>query len=207
MRYILYGDKDSGAFCVEAALAEVFADYEFKLVSLERQEQRHPEFLALNPAGKIPALALPTGELVTESAALLLTIADRHPGATLLPAAGSAARALAYRWTVFMASEIYPMVEIVDYPERFAPRGASAESLKEHARDRIRERLLIVERAIAGPWLLAGGFCIADIYLAMFCRWSIGGEWRDTHLPKINELAKAVAARPRIAPVWQRHFG
>ena len=53
-----------------------------------------------------------------------------------------------------MAGEIYPIVEIVDYPERFVPDGAAAEALRAKARDRIRERILIIERMIRGPFLL-----------------------------------------------------
>ena len=109
---------------MEAALAEAGAPYEFHSVSLEKNEQKEPAFLAINPSGKIPALKLPEGEILTESAAILLTIADHFPNARLLPPQASAARAQAYRWLAFMASEIYPMVEITDYPERFAPEGA-----------------------------------------------------------------------------------
>jgi glutathione S-transferase len=105
-----------------------------------------------------------------------------------------------------MASEIYPMVEIVDYPERFTPEGADKEIVRTTARDRIRERFLIIEKAIAEPWLLPTGFSAADIYAAMFSRWSLGKDWRDSNLPKVNALAKAVSERPRLAPVWQKHF-
>ena len=207
MTYTIFGDKGSGAFSAEAVLAEAGAPYEFYPVSLEKHEQKQPEFLAINPSGKIPALRLPEGEVITESAAILLTIADHFPNARLLPPQAGAARAQAYRWLAFMASEIYPMVEIVDYPERFAPQGESADALRLKARDRVRERILIVERMTAGPWFLAEGFSVLDIYAAMFSRWSIGRDWRDAHLPKLNALAKALAARPAIAPVWERHFG
>lgn len=206
MTYILYGDKRSGAFAVEAALAETGAPYEFRTVSLEKEEQRQPAFLAINPSGKMPALRLPTGEIVTESAALLLTIADRHPDAALLPQAGSSARAECYRWLAFMASEIYPMVEIVDYPERFAPKGEQSNALRIKARDRIRERFLIVEKAIAGPWLLPTGFSAADIYIAMFSRWSIGKDWRDANLRKVDALAKVLSERQKAGAVYKRHY-
>ena len=205
MTYILYGDRRSGAFSVECALAEADAPYEFKVISLEKNEQKSPEFLAINPSGKMPALKLPSGEIVTESAGLLLTIADLHPATKLLPPPGTAARAQCYRWLAFMASEIYPMVEIVDYPERFAP--GAPEALKAKAVDRIRERILIVEKAIAGPWMLETGFSLADIYAVMFSRWSIGKEWRQQNLTKIRELARQLSARPKIAPVWAKHFG
>ena len=206
MTYILYGDKRSGAFSVEAALAEAGVPYKFEVVSLEKNEQKAPSFLAINPSGKMPALRFPTGEVVTESAGLLLTVADLHPEAGLLPKSGTPERAQAYRWITFMASEIYPMVEIVDYPERFAPEGEPAKALREKARDRIRERFFIIEKAIAGPWLLASGFSAADIYAAMFSRWSMGKEWRDANLPKVCALAKALSERPKAGPVYKRHY-
>ena len=209
MTYILYGDKGSGAFSAEAVLAEAGAPYEFNLISLDKNEQREPAFLAINPSGKMPALRLPEGPIVTESLAILMTLADHFPNARLLPPQGGPARTQAYRWLAFMASEIYPMVEISDYPERFVTNG-DAEALRQKARERIRERLLIVERMCDGPWFLASGFSIVDIYAAMFSRWrgSIGKEWlKEGHIPKLDALARAVAQRPAIAPVWKRHFG
>ncbi|HEY6578678.1 MAG TPA: glutathione S-transferase family protein [Rhizomicrobium sp.] len=206
MTWCIFGDKGSGAFAAEAALAEAGADYQFRQVSLKGDEQRKPEFLAINPSGKIPALQAPEGGILTETLAMLLTIAERYPAADLLPATGTFARAQAFRWLAFMASEIYPMVEIEDYPARFAPEGAESEALREKARDRIRARLLIVEHAVAGPWLLAEGFSAADIYAAMFTRWSAAHGWRDTNAPKLCAIMKTVAERPRLAPVWARHF-
>jgi len=209
MSYILYGDKGSGAFSAEAVLAETGAPYEFKLVSLEKNEQREPGFLAINPSGKMPALRLPEGQIVTESLAILLTLADHFPNARLLPPQAGPARAQAYRWLAFMASEIYPMVEISDYPDRFVEKD-QAKALREKARARIRERLLIVERMAHGPWFLGSGFSIVDIYAAMFSRWrgSIGTAWlAEGHIPKLENLARAVSERSAIAPVWQRHFG
>jgi GST-like protein len=209
MSYTIYGDKGSGAFSAEAALAEAGARYEVHFVSLKDNEQRKPEFLAINPSGKVPALRLPEGDVITESSAILLTVADRFPNAHLLPPTGPA-RAQAYRWLAFMASEIYPMVEISDYPQRFVPEGEAAEALRARVQKRIRERLLIVERNVAEPWLLASGFSILDIYAAMFTRWrgSVGKEWLDgDNIPRLTALAKALSLRPKIAPVWQRHFG
>lgn len=209
MSYTVFGDKGSGAFSAEAVLAEAGAPYEFHYISLEKNEQRKPEFLAINPSGKMPALRLPEGEVITESSAILLTVADHFPNARLLPPQAGAARAQAYRWLAFMASEIYPMVEVSDYPERFAPAGAEAEALRHKARERIRERLLIVERFVAGPWFLASGFSILDIYASMFTRWrgSIGKEWlEEGHIPKLEALSKGVSQRGAIAQVWARHF-
>ena len=206
MSWIIYGDRGSGAFSAEAALAEAGAKYEFREISLERNEQLKPDYLAINPAGKIPALQLPEGGILTETLAMLVTIAERHSAARLLPDAGSFERAQAYRWLAFMGSEIYPMVEIADYPARFVPEGTEADALRQKARERIRARLSIIEHAVAGPWLLASGFSVADIYLAMFSRWSEAREWVEANAPKIYAIARAVRERPAIVPVWNLHF-
>ncbi len=206
MPYILYGDKGSGASAVEMALAEAGAEFTFKPILLEKNQQRSKAFLKINPSGKMPALQLPGGAIVTESASLLVTVAERHPRARLLPKIGSDDRAQALRWIAFMASEIYPMVEIVDYPDRFAPKGKQADALKEKARDRIRERLLTLQKEIAGPWFLESGFSVVDLYAAMFSRWSIPREWRAKHLKPLLALSNRVSERPKITAVWQKHF-
>ena len=79
--------------------------------------------------------------------------------------------------------------------------------MKERALGRVRERLLIVERNVAGPWMLASGFSAADIYAAMFSRWSVGREWRDANLPRLKALGEALGKRPKLNRIWQRHFG
>ena len=198
MSYTLYGDLGSGAFSAEAALAEAGAPYRFELVSLEKNEQKKPGFLAINPSGKIPALRLPEGEVITESAAILLILADHFPQARLLPPQASPDRAQAYRWLAFMAGEIYPIVEIVDYPERFTLDGRGA--LRAIARDV--SVSAFDHRAHDQRSVLAG-----VIYAAMFSRWGHEPDWRLANLPRLMALADAVSKRPAIAPVWQRHFG
>ena len=205
MSYTIFGDLRSGAFSAEAALAEVGAPYEFRQVSLKTNEQKSPAFLAVNPSGKLPALKTPEGDVVTESLAILLTIADHFPNGQLLPSPGTPARAKAYRWLAFMASEIYPMVEIEDYPERFAP--AAPEALRMQAVARIREQLAIVERNMAGTWILPTGFSLVDIYAAMFMRWAAGPNWERFELPRLKAMTEALSARPGAGAVWQRHWG
>lgn len=208
MTYILYGDLGSGAFSIEAALAEAGAPLEFRSVSLEKDEQKSDAFLAINPSGKIPALQLPEGGIVTETAALLILIAERHPEANLLPAPGTPERGQALRWLAFMASEIYPIVEIADYPERFFADHKSAAILGLSAKRRIRDRLILVEAAVQGPWFLGENFSALDIYAAMFSRWREAreGGWRDDYLPKICAIANALKERPAIKPVFEKYF-
>lgn len=206
MTYTLYGCRRSGSLAVELALAEIGVAYEVRDVELEVGAQREDAYAAINPQRKIPALVTPAGETLTESVAILLTLNERHPEARLLPPAGSAERAQALRSLLFVATEIYPVVEINDYPERFAPTPDCAPGLREMARAIWRDRWLLVERSIAGdPFLLASGFCLSDIYIAVVSRWAQQDAWRPAHLPKVERLTAAVAARPAAAPVWSRH--
>jgi len=208
MTYILYGDLRSGSCTVELALAEIGATYEVRSVELSSDAQREERYAAVNPQRKIPALVTPEGETLTESVAILLTLEERHREAGLLPASGSPERAQALRWLLFVATELYPLVEINDYPERFAPSADIAPGVQEIARQRWRERWSIVEANVSGdPFLLPSGFCLADIYIAVVSRWAQQDDWRPRHLPRIERLAAAVGARPAATPVWRRHFG
>jgi GST-like protein len=207
MTYRLYGELGSGAGIVEMALASLGADYELHEVSLTGGQQRSEEYARLNPQRKLPTLVTPSGEILTESAAIVIVLDERHPGSGLFPATATPERAQALRWLLFLASELYPIVEINDYPERFAPDGGSAGAIREQARRIWRERWLTLEAQIQGtPWLLPSGFCFTDVYLAALSRWAQQGDFRRTQTPRVERIAEAIAARPVLAPIWRRHY-
>lgn len=210
MGYVLYGDIGSGSALVEMALAEAGQLAELRSVPLEGDHQLRAEYLALNPMGRLPTLLLPDGTVLTEHLAILLTIADRHPEAGLLPAPGTTERAVVLRWMALMAGEFYPHVTRWDYPQRFAADPAMAPAIKARAEEMLRDVLRTVE-AHAGlqgggaPFLLGARFILADIPLAVMSRWCGGRAWTPAHCPRLEALAQAVAARPAIAPIWARH--
>jgi len=205
MTYTLYGNRRSGSLTVEMALAEIGADFEVREIDLETEAQRDDSYATINPQQKVPALLTPAGELLTESAAILLTLDARHPEAALMPT-DSVERARALRWLLFIATEIYPIVEINDYPERFSPTDDATAGVRDKARAIWRKRWLIVEEECAGtPYFLESGFCLTDIYISVVSRWAQQDQWRKEHLPKIEALTATVAARPSTAAVWSRH--
>ena len=192
---------------MEVALAAAGVPYELRSVSLDQSEQRSEAYARLNPQRKLPTLVTPGGETLTETAAILLVLDERHPSARLFPPARMPERAQALRWLVFAAAELYSIIEISDYPERFTPHGGNAPATRELARSIWRERWQIVESQIAGnPWLLPSGFCFTDVYLASLSRWSFDPAWRAQHLPKVEKLAAAVATQPIIGDVWRKHY-
>jgi len=193
---------------VELALAEIGAECELRDVDLDRNEQREPAFAALNPQCKLPLLVTPDGQTLTETAAILLTLDECHPGARLMPPQATAERAFALRWMMFVATEIYPIVEINDYPERFSTErpGAAAET-REIARSIWRSRWKLLEDNVpCDPFVLGEQFSLTDIYIAVVSRWAQQDRWRPDHLPKVERLTAAVASRPACARPWARHF-
>lgn len=206
MGYVLYGDVGSGSGPVEMALAEIGAEVELRDVPLATNAQLNAEYRKLNPMGRIPTLILPDGTVVTESAAILIALADRHPEAGLLPEGADSARAGALRWMALVAGEFYPHVTRYDYPERFSPDPAHAPVIAARAQEMGREVWRLIERECApSPFVLGARFSVADIYLAALSRWNKGAEWMPAECPRVEALARAVSLRPRIAPVWARH--
>ena len=205
MTYTLYGYPRSGSMAVEMVLAEIGADYQTRDVNLKTDAQRASSYASINPQRKLPALVTPSGETLTESVAILLTLDHRHPEAGLLPT-NDTDRAQALRWLMFVATEIYPIVEINDYPDRFSPNDESAPAVRDVARSIWRDRWLVIEQAIAGtPYLVESGFCMTDIYIAVVSRWAQQDQWRPENLPRVEALTAAVAERPKLAAIWSRH--
>lgn len=209
MTRILYGDIGSGSAMIEMALAEANETAELRSVPLEGDHQLRKDYLAINPMGRVPTLILPDGTVLTESLAILLTIADLHPQAGLMPAVGTSQRAIALRWMTLLAAEFYPHVTRWDYPLRFGPPEAS-DAIRDRAAALGHDVLRVVEEHAGlhggdAPFLLGDRFCLADIQLAVMSRWMGGRVWTPANLPRLEALARAVAARPAIAPIWAAH--
>ncbi len=206
MKYTIYGAPGSGSGIVEAACAELGVEYEIRDLDARNDEHRGDGYATINPQRKIPTLQVDSGEIITESVAILLTLDERHREAGLLPPPRSEERAQALRWMLFLATELYPMVEIIDYPERFAPRADGAAAMRERAEEIWRRRWRVLEANISGsPYCLAAGFSATDLYITKLSVW-LDEAWRREHLPKTEALTAAVRARPALAPVWARHL-
>ena len=115
--YVVHGAAGSGSVIVEAALT--LLDLPYRVVeSSILDEGGDPELARINPMRQVPALILPSGELMTESAAILTWLADAHPEARLAPPMASVARPAFLRWMSFVSAAIYSLYWIRDDPSR-----------------------------------------------------------------------------------------
>ena len=206
MKYIIHGAPGSGSGIVEAACAEIGVEYEVRDLDARNDEHLGEAYAEINPHRKMPTLEVEGGEIITESVAILLTLDERHRDAGLLPPPGSKDRAQALRWMLFLATEMYPFVEMIDYPERFASTADGVEAIRERAEGILRQRWRILEANVTGsPYCVASGFSAADLYITKFSVW-LDEAWRSEHLPRVEALTSAVLARPALAAVWARHI-
>jgi glutathione S-transferase/GST-like protein len=204
--YKLYWSQGSGAMAPQALFEEIGAEYEKIVIDVEKEEHKSDEFLSVNPMGQIPALVLPDGTLMTETAAMLVQIVDRHPEAKLAPPAGSGERARFLRWLFFLASNVYPTVLRFYYSERFSTDPSAAEGIKAAAEADLNGQFKILSDALdPGPYLLGETFSAADILLWMLIHWHPHQERLFEETPSIKELAGLVQARPAIARTWLEH--
>lgn len=208
MTFVLYGARGSGSSIIEAACAELGISVQLHDLDARGGEHRGDAYAQLNPVRKMPTLVIDDAEVLTETVAILVTLDERHRDAGLLPAPGTAARAQALRWLMVLATDLYPLMEIVDHPERFAPDGTDPAALGERGKALWLERWASIEAAIAGdPWFLPSGFSAVDLYVTVLSRWDMTAHWRSERLPRVDRLAARVRARPRVADALGRHFG
>lgn len=204
--YKLYWSRGSGVVTPQVMLEEIGAEYEKVVIDIEKEENRSPEYLAVNPLGQIPALALADGTILTESAAIVLQIVDEHPEAKLAPPPGSAERARFYRWLVFMAANIYMSDLRHYYPERHTTDPGGVEGVAKAAVIDMDRYFSILNQALdPGPYLLGETFSAVDIYLWMLTGWHPERERLLSENPRIAQLVRQVEQRPAIARVRAEH--
>jgi GST-like protein len=201
----LHGCKGCGSVVVEGLLDLAHIPHVRSIFEWEDQAA-WDRLRLVNPLAQVPTLILDDGTVLTESAGIALWIADHYPDAQLLPDDPSE-RALAYRWTVSFATNIYGPIIIGDFPERWVDGDDAHASLKAKAMERLKDAWLSFEASIAPrPYLLGEQISVLDVYAAMISRWRPGRAWLTGHCPKAMASVAVTEAHPVIATTWARNF-
>jgi len=163
----LYYSSGSCSLASHIVLEESGARFDTKRLNLREGEQRTPEYLQINPKGKVPALQLDDGTVLTENPAIMSWVADTHPQASLLPKPGELQRAKAQEWLAWCASAVHPS---------FGPIFAAARnktSADETQRSTVQSNLDLFDRWLGGkPFVLGDTFSAADAYTIVFYLWA-----------------------------------
>jgi len=204
--YTLYWNPGSASMAPHCCLEEAGAAYSLKRVDQGKGEHQSPEYLALNPAGKIPTLIIPndspTGNFImTESAAMCMLIADRHPAANLAPRTDELARGHFYMWLMHLTNTLQPAMLRYYYPDRHTT--GETEAVVNKAAEEVAAIWGRIDAHLRtkGPYFLGDRYSAADIFCTMLSTWQDCCPETYRRFPAVKRLADLVMARPAIARI------
>jgi GST-like protein len=206
-RYKLYGRHGWGSVLTEAQLAWYGLDFDFVDVGDLFEEPAARERLAkINPLAQVPVLLLPDGQVMTETVAITLHLADATGSFDLVPEPHDATRPRFLRWLTFIVANIYPTFTYADVPGRFVPGEKAAKGFRANV-DNYQKKLWRIVAAEAGaPWFLGERFSALDIYLGAMTRWRPGRPWFEENTPKLVAAADRCNDLAKLEPVWRRNY-
>lgn len=208
-RYILYSAVGSGGVAVEAALTLMGQPYELVEAPTydPHQAAAGDVVLPANPLRQVPALVFPSGEVMTESAAILVRLGELHPEAGLAPAADDPRRSAFLRWMGFVSSAIYAHYWLKDDPMRLVSDPAQALVVERRLNDRIAECWGVMEAGTApGRYILGEAMTVLDLYVTVVSRFRPRRQRFYEVAPRLGEVARRVDADPRLAAFWPQRY-
>ncbi|SEL30482.1 GST-like protein [Roseateles sp. YR242] len=206
--YVLYGTKGSGSAIAEIGLTWCGQPYRVVHASSWEDDSDREALRQLNPLMQIPTLHTPQGEVLTESAAILMHLGLRFPAAGLL-GRSEAQRDQILRGLVFIAANCYSQVTISDYPERFttSEQQAEREAVRQGARHRLHLHWEMFADQFPGrPWLSGEAPGALDVMAVIVSKWSGTRPHLEQHRPEFLALLKRIEALPLVAGVHARHW-
>jgi len=205
--YKLFSRRGWGSVLVEAQLAWYGLPFTIEEVDdLFASAAARARLGPINPVAQVPTLLLPDGNVMTESAAITLHLADVAGSDALVPAPGDTLRPRFLRWLVFLVANIYPTFTYADDPARFVSVSAARDPFRA-ATDAYALRLWKqVESAAGSPWFLGERFSALDIYMSVMTRWRPKRGWFESETPRLFAIARKADEKPELKDVWARNW-
>jgi glutathione S-transferase len=191
----LFYAKGTCALASHIALEEAGAAYEIARVSFADNEQRKPEYLKINPKGRVPALVTDRGVL-TETPAILAFVAQSFPGADLAPLDDPFALAQVQAFNSYLCSTVHVAHAHRMRGTRWADDPAAIEAMKRKVPQSVGECFALIENEmLAGPFVMGERYTICDPYLFTLSQWLDGDGVDRKRLPKVQAHFERVGAR------------
>ena len=189
----LYYSPGACSLSPHIALLEAGLPYDLVKVDLRAKKlENGDDYLAVNPKGQVPALALDSGELVTEGPVIVQMIADKAAGKDLAPARDSTERYKLLEWLNFITSEVHK-----SFGPLFSP--VLADDAKAFFKDRVMGKFKYVDGALAGhDYLMGKQFTVADGYMFTMLSWADRMKFDLSGMPNLVAYRDRIAARPKV---------
>ena len=189
----LYYSPGACSLSPHIALLEAGLPYDLVKVDLRAKKlENGDDFLKVNPKGQVPALALDSGELITEGPVIVQMIADKAAGKNLAPARDSTERYKLLEWLNFITTELHK-----NFGPMFSP--ALADEAKALFKDRVMAKFEYIDSQLTGrDYLMGNHFTVADGYLFTMLSWADRMKFDLSAMPNLLAYKDRVAARPKV---------
>jgi glutathione S-transferase len=196
-----YYAPNTCALASHIALEHAGADYRAVRVSFAKQEQRTPEYLRINPKGRVPALITERG-ILTETPAILQYVAQTHPKAELAPLDDAFEMARLNAFNSYLCSTVHVAHAHRMRGYRWADDAAAQEAMKKKVPQSVGDCFELIEREyFVGPWVLGERYTVSDMYLFTLANWLEGDGVDPARFPKVAAHRERMRADPVVSRV------
>jgi glutathione S-transferase len=194
----LYYATNTCALASHIALEEVGAAFETRWIDFAAAEQTKPDYLKINPKGRVPTLITERGAL-TETPAILAYIAQRYPEARLAPLDDPFAFAELHAFMSYLCSTLHVAHAHRMRGYRWADDPSALEAMKKKVPQSVGACFDLIERTLfRGPWAMGEAYTIVDPYLFTIARWMEGDSLDPGAFPRVLDHRDRMAERPAV---------
>lgn len=195
----------SCALASHIALEEAGAHYEPVRLDLRAGDQRKPEYLKVNPKGRVPALVTDRG-ILTENPAILAYVAQAHPEKKLAPLDDAYAFGKIQAFNAYLCATVHVAHAHKLRGYRWADEQSSFDDMKRKVPETVAACFELIEsEMLEGPWVAGADFSIADPYLFTLSSWLEGDGVDPKRFPKVLDHRSRMAQRPAVQKVLPLH--
>ncbi len=203
MSLVLYHATGTCALASCIALEEAGADVEIRRLDFQSDAQKRPDYLEINPRGRVPALVTPDGVL-TETPAILGWVAQAFPAARLAPT-DPWGFAKAQEFNSYLCSTVHIAHAHRRRGHRWADDPAAIDAMKAKVRSNMLDCCRMIDSAFfKGPWVLGEAWSVCDAYLFTIDGWLDGDGVRLADFPALDAHRERMLARPAVQRVMSR---
>jgi glutathione S-transferase len=194
----LYYTPDTCALASHIALNDAGADYTIARISFAKEEQRQPEYLAINPKGRVPALVTGKG-ILTETPAILAFIAQSYPQARLAPLDDPFLFAQVQAFNLYLCATLHVAHSHRMRGARWANEPASFADMQRKVPETVGACYQLIEdRLPAGPWVMGESYTICDPYLFTMAQWMEADGVDPARFPRVRDHRRRMSERPQV---------
>jgi glutathione S-transferase len=197
----LYIAPQTCSLAPHLALEYAGAQYEISHLHFGNNQQRSPEYLAINPKGRVPALVTDRG-ILTETPAILVFIAQSYPQAELAPLHDAYEFAKLQEFQNYLSSTVHVAHAHRPRGARWVDDPAALEAMRRKVPQNMAECFELIERDyVRGPWVFGEKLSLADFYLFAIAQWLEADGVEPARFPKVQALQRRLEADPRAQRV------